>query len=575
MTSTDPLAALHAAFQATLKGAPVPEPTNFSSGHADRPAHLATGVLPPVLDAFARDAAARITPSPIPLALSGLVAASGAIRDGWTIEGPTGPQPLILWAAIVGEPSTGKSGAVRAPAKPIYDIEAAWAPVDEAAISNWKLQKAGFDHATAQAIKAGKTPTAIDPGPCPGLRQIIINDATIEAVAQIESHNPAGCIVALDELKSLIGSFGRYAANGGGSDMEFYLDGWNGEPFRVNRKTTGRIDIPRHAFSVIGGIQPSVLAKAFGDATEDNGFLARFLIASTPPAEGRAPRRGDQAVADAWACVLHSLASSSVGQILRLDDEAYELFEQFNDRSREAINDLRQPTLWRSHVGKWRDAWLRIAGIIHMIEHADAVRSGQTLPEIGADLAARVSRFMIEALEPEAAAVYFGLMDRTRDRKTGGDLGTIADFILRRGKGWLTWGEVSKDIRALRATTPADGWRLLDTLAEHGWLSPRQGGGKPFWIVNPAAFERFHARRRVLTGKPAKTPVTEAPAAATEAAAVKEPVHGATLTEFAREIGPDCEPDLIDPMGDPDQEEIAAGLAAYAEMAGAFGAVAQ
>lgn len=567
MTSSASLAALHAAFQATLKGATAPEPTQFDGG-ATKPARLDQDILPPVLDAYARDAAARITPSPIPLALSGLVAASGSIRAGWSIEGPTGPQPLILWAAIIGEPSTGKSAAVRAPAAPLYDIEADWEHDDERDIKAWKIEKAGYEADFAKAIKAGKKPTANDPGPCPGRRQIIINDATVEAVAQIESFNPAGCVVALDELKALVGSFGRYASTGGGSDMEFYLDSWNGSQFRVNRKTTGRIDIPCHALSVIGGIQPDVLVKAFGDGAEDNGFLARFLIASTPPAEGRVPRYGNQAVADSWARVLRSLASSVVGQVLRLDDEAYEVFEQFNDRNRTTINDRTMPALWRSHVGKWRDAWLRITGIVHMIEHADEVRNNVALPEIGADLAARVSRFMIEALEPEAAAIYFGLMDRTRDRKTGGDLGTIADFILRRGKGRLTWGEVSKDIRALRATTPVDGWRLLDTLAEHGWLSARQGGGKPFWIVNPAVFERFDARRRMLTGKPAKTPVQEAPTAAAE------PAQGATLAAFSRELGPTCEPeDLVDPMGEPDPEESAAAFAAYAEMAAGYGAI--
>lgn len=557
MTCADPLAALHAAFAATLNGSPAPEPTDFSSGHPDRPAHLAPGVLPQVLDAYARDAAARITPSPIPLALAGLVAASGAIREHWSIEGPTGSQPLILWAAIVGEPSTGKSAAVRKPAEPLYDIEAAWAPADEAAMKAWKVQKALYDADFAKAIKAGKTPLEDGLGPCPGRRQILINDGTVEAVAQIEANNPAGCIVALDELKSLLGGFGRYAAKGSSADMEFYLDAWNGKPYRIDRKTSGRTDIPNHALSVIGGIQPDVLRKAFGDGTEDNGFLARFLISSTPPAQGRMPRSGNKAVETAWADTLAALAAAGTGQALRLDDAAWEVFEQFNDRNRLTINDMQQPALWRSHVGKWRDAWLRIAGIVHMIEHASDVRSGKTLPEIGEALAVRVSRFMIEALEPEAATIYFGVMSRTTDRRTGGDLGTITDFILRRGKGRLTWGEVSKDVRALRATAPADGWRLLDTLAEHGWLSSRQGGGKPYWIVNPVVFERFRDRRINLAGQ-ASTPqqsMTARDQADLHAADQGDPDaqmrlarrgFGSKLAEFSREIGPDCEPEMGD-----------------------------
>lgn len=480
---------------------------------------------------------------------------------------------------------------MRLPLSPLREIEADWEPADQDAIRAWKIEKAGYDNAFSQAVKAGKRPTANDPGRCPGLRQIIINDGTIEAVAQVEAVNPAGCIVALDELKGLLGGFGRYAAKGSGSDMEFYLDGWNGQPFRIDRKTSGRTEIERHALAVIGGIQPAVLAKAFGDGTEDNGFLARFLVASTPAASGRMPRHGDPAVAATWAETLRSLAASGAGQVLRLDDEAWEVFEQFNDRNRGPMNDLRLPALWRSHVGKWRDAWLRIAGIVHMIEHAGKVRDGQTLPEIGTDLAERVSRLMIEAFEPEAAAIYFGLMNRTTDRRTGGDLGTIADFILRRGKGRITWGEVSKDIRALRATAPADGWRLLDTLAEHGWLSARQGGGKPFWIVNPAVFERFRDRRIGLAGKtPAPQPSPPArdradlhaadqgdPDAQMRlarrgiAAAADVQVEGATLTEFAREIGPDCEPDLVDPMTGIGPEEMAASMAAYAEMARDYG----
>lgn len=588
MTTANPVAALHAAFRATLNGAPEPEPTQFHGSNADRVAHLAPGVLPPVLDAFAREAAAQVTPSPIPLALSGLIAAAGAIRAGWAIEGPTGPQPLILWAAIVGEPSTGKSAAVHMPMAELYQIEAAWEPDDEREIRNWKLEKAGYEADFAKAIKAGKRPTANDPGPCPGRRQIIINDGTVEAVAQVEAVNPAGCIVALDELKSLVGSFGRYAAKGSGSDMEFYLSAWNGKPFRVDRKTTGRTDISNHALCVIGGIQPDVLSSAFGDGKEDNGFLARFLIASTPPAQGRTPRYRDPRLADAWGDVLRSLAAPAVGQILRLDNDAWEIFEQFNDRNRGPINDLALPALWRSHVGKWRDAWLRVAGIVHMIEHADAVRSGALLPEIGADLAGRVSRLMIEAFEPEAAAIYFGIMNRTTDRRTGGDLGIIADFILKRGKGRITWGEITRDIRSLRGVDPADGRRLLDTLSEHGWLSVRQGGGKPYWLVNPAVFSRFDARRRALVGMPAAeptqvhgTPASDPPRVQADCdqtgmrtvdlGALEPPA--ATLTNWCAEIGPDSEPELIDPMGEPDPEEIAASLVAYAKMAAGCGAI--
>ncbi|MCC6421589.1 MAG: DUF3987 domain-containing protein, partial [Gemmataceae bacterium] len=62
------------------------------------------------------------------------------------------------------------------------------------------------------------------------------------------------------------------------------LEMFGGRALVVDRKTTGTVYVPQASVSIIGGIQPAVLARGIGQENRDNGLLARLLL-TMPPRE--------------------------------------------------------------------------------------------------------------------------------------------------------------------------------------------------------------------------------------------------------------------------------------------------
>jgi hypothetical protein len=87
---------------------------------------------------------------------------------------------------------------------------------------------------------------------------------TIEKLAEILEDNPGGTLVARDELAGWLGSFTRYKAQKGGTDLPNWLEMHRAGTVIVDRKTAERqtLFIQRAAVSITGGIQPGVLARA-------------------------------------------------------------------------------------------------------------------------------------------------------------------------------------------------------------------------------------------------------------------------------------------------------------------------
>lgn len=107
-------------------------------------------------------------------------------------------------------------------------------------------------------------------------RQVVIKDATQEALLLALFQNPHGLIGIFDELMSFGKSINKYRPGGG--DEEFYLSTFSSKPYSINRKQSEPILIERPVLNLIGGIQPLVLGKMFDGNRNSNGFTHRFLF---------------------------------------------------------------------------------------------------------------------------------------------------------------------------------------------------------------------------------------------------------------------------------------------------------
>lgn len=555
-----------------------PEPIDFTGGQI-APGALDLALLPPVIARLARDAAASIGSTPDATALMALAAASGAARQGWRIETQTGySQPAILWAGIVGMPGGGKSSHFKAGTGPLGTIETEWAPDTAKAKHAWTVQKASYDAAFAKA-KSGKGayPSADDdPGECPGDRLVALGNTTIEAAGKACADNPSGVLLARDELSAWVQSMGRYATGGGDGERAEWLEAWNGEPGKITRKSAPTLHLANWGVSVAGGIQPDKLAAAYTGG--EDGFLDRFLFVSVPRRTGTvAGYQPDIGAREDWAHCLARIANFGPGGVVSLSDKAQAVFQRMDARSIREGQDRDRPVSWQGAMAKAPAQWLRLALVLFVVERGGCAWGDLTLT---GEQAERAERLWLDWLAPSVSAIHLSVLNRTTDRRTGGDLGAIAAWIVAHGRGTIRWEEVRQGVRSLRGFDAKDGAALLAQMADSGWLSPQcRKGNRSWWVVNPVVFDRFRDPRGNLAGRaePVKADATPAPMAKIVPAAEwddgtgdgmrdEAAPMGATLSDFAREIGPDCEPDdLTDPMGEPNPDDDAARWAWLAD----------
>jgi hypothetical protein len=121
--------------------------------------------------------------------------------------------------------------------------------------------------------------------PEPPIRQTVFtSDATIEAIAELIDENPRGLLVACDELAAWLGSFARYKAKGAGTDLPRWLSMHSAGGFAYHRRTGDRrrIVVPHAAVSVLGGVQPGILARVMAGEFLEAGLAGRLLPAMPP-----------------------------------------------------------------------------------------------------------------------------------------------------------------------------------------------------------------------------------------------------------------------------------------------------
>ncbi|MCB0707445.1 MAG: DUF3987 domain-containing protein [Saprospiraceae bacterium] len=304
--------------------------------------------------------------------LGALTAASSIIGNAYAIRYRHGQvYPCILYSAIVGNSSIGKTPAIKLCLGPIFDMEKEYQKEYLEQLEMWKQE------CYENSISNTRQP---DP-PQPKQKEILINDATTEAINLSLTRNPRGLLLYRDELSGWINSLNQYRK---GSDTEFWLSNWSNATSKVSRASKDPLYIKKPNVDVLGGIQPAVLERNMaGDGREENGFLARVLFAypkeMVKPYESE--RSPDISVFDRYKKIcfyLRDLPSRieppatpyedwTVESIyLDLDDDARIAYKAFHRDNTDQINASNNDTM-KSILGKMENYCLRFALILELL----------------------------------------------------------------------------------------------------------------------------------------------------------------------------------------------------------------
>ncbi|MCG5235298.1 DUF3987 domain-containing protein [Xanthobacter oligotrophicus] len=376
------------------------------------------------------EAQARAACAPIDYVAVSMIALVGGLLGNRRrpIAGTGWEEPPTLFAALVGQPSSGKSPASSAVMSLVNKEEADLDADYRQRLFEYEAEKLAADaimaaHKTAarEAMRADpalaaaipvKLPEGFREPTKPRLKRIVVRDSTTERLATLSAENPAGLILHRDELAGLLASFGRYSG-GGGSDRQFFLECYGGRAFTVDRvKSDDPIRVPNLSIGIIGALQPDKAAELLKGA--DDGFVSRFLWSWPDPVPGfRIAREAlDRSPAErvvSRICRLHMnsnpvpLPDSPI--LLKLEERALAELERFalDMKAREAGAS----PLMKSALGKARGHALRLSAILTILWwSADPRASFEEPADIGEAAVATACEMMTDYFLPMAERVF-------------------------------------------------------------------------------------------------------------------------------------------------------------------------
>ena len=283
-------------------------------------------VLPKGVGDFCADQARALGVAVEMVAVPVLVVLAGAIgrgarlrlREDFNVR-------ACLWGMVVAPPGGTKTPALKAATRPLVDAEGVRAAPLREARAKWLARKKEADavekgHLRAVSDAAAKgtappdRPSEADPPPEPPTEHIVVNDVTVEKLADLMATS-RGLTLFADELASWLHSFTKYRADG--SDKPFFLTAYSGGRHKVQRLSREDRVVEDAYLNVLGGIQP---AKAQSLLTAgDDGLFERFGLIAYPddvPGTWTAPTEANPTVRDRFERVIGGLLAKEWGPVV-------------------------------------------------------------------------------------------------------------------------------------------------------------------------------------------------------------------------------------------------------------------
>lgn len=203
-------------------------------------------------------------------------------------------------------------------------------------------------------------------GTPPARQKIIISDSTPEIRYQLMVSN--GLVLVRDELNGFFKDIGRYSSSG---EVENLLSTWSGQGFPVDRVNAASFEVETPFLSIIGGIQPRVMAEAFGaKGFAESGFIPRWLF--VVPTDSRVPdsvseKLIDKDLENEWYSLILSLWRMERREF-RLSTEAEQAYQGYMKRTSDIMNAPDCDDAIRANYAKLRIYCLRFALVIHLLK---------------------------------------------------------------------------------------------------------------------------------------------------------------------------------------------------------------
>jgi len=456
------------------------------------PPELPQGLLPRMIEDFARANGAQMGADPAGLAVAALVTCAAAIPDKIKIKvkrHADWTESARIWAAVMGPPSAKKSPIISAATGPLCKL-------DSEMMRAWQKKVQEYDALPPDEKKGRQRP------PQTRLR---LGDTTIEAAQGVMEGSPWGVLLLQDELSGFFGAMDKYnGGKGASADRAVWLQSYNGGEYSLNRVSRGAVLIENLSVCMLGGIQPEPMRKIAGDAVDD-GLLQRLFVITLRNATMGTDEPMPAVNADYSALVrhLHNLKPPGwMGQgVLEFDGDAQAIRRDLEAKHLELQSVETINRKLSSHIGKFDGIFARLCVLWHCIEEVENnmlcdpdCESIELPATVTGATAQRVADFLHKFLLAHSIAFYSGVLGLSDDHDR---LTAIAGHILAHQLTEVTHRHVQRGDRTMRGLKDFEIRPLLEQLAALGWLErrdPPRPSSHPHWQVNPNVHLQFAER---------------------------------------------------------------------------------
>ena len=448
---------------------------------------------PPLLAAYAQQIADAVGVDPLGPAFAALWSVSAAVDKRSVIRvNPTWVEKPIIWALLIGEPSSKKSPACEPAVNILSEIEEEFA-------GQFDVQQQAYETAVRMFEQRHRDddPDAVpEPPPRPVRLRLVLNDATGQGARDALSNLPRGCGIFMDEMGDFI--MKQSASNTDNPDRRFWLQGYSGRLFNTHLAGRGEIRVPNLALSMLGGVQPGILAKV-GRSLSVDGLMQRFMpvalsSARLPDSLDGIPPFLDRSFL--WRDLIDTLVRQSAKEIAIPQDARNEMHTFFNEID-SSIQDLEQLHIdgkYVSALGKLQGMTIRTAGLFELIERPASI-------EVSLTSVRRAIQFVRGYLIPALAHFYFTLMGINDETW----LLWLADLVISHPEEVIS----ARDIKRSGKRRPefetmtaqrADEFVIetMEVLERQGWvkfLADDTARRRHAWAINPE-LKQVYAKRK-------------------------------------------------------------------------------
>jgi putative DNA primase/helicase len=480
-------------------------------GQIDTP-EIPADILPSWLGAYA-EAVSKHTQTPPAMAIMlGLSVVSTCLQKRFEVSPKEGwVEQLSLWTLSVMAPASRKTPVTMAMTKPLTTWEQEQSEEMESELikdkTNRDVINKRIDRLQADASKTeSNTEREKIINEIMRLREELpdekkaprlwTNDSTPERLQGLMAENNERLAVISDEggiFKVIAGLYSNGIAN-----YDIYLKSHVGSPVRVDRgNRTVVLQSPALAFGL--AVQPAIISKFSKGSQQSfrgNGLLARFIfvipksnigyrdVTEHNPIPASTLARYESGVFSLLS-IQPKLDENGIEipRILTLTKEAHDTWEQFHQGVENDLKDGGALELITDWGGKLAGTALRIAGLIHIVEH------GADNLIIGKETIERTLRLCKPLIEHAQAA--FDLME---EEKSISDAKHVFKWIIRKREMSFTRNNCREELPRFRKVKRLI--EALENLTERQIISePKErkpeGGGRAsiFHNVNPRLFQ--------------------------------------------------------------------------------------